>query len=84
MLLWSFPPLPRSNKVGLVAHEDESLGPGLLGLGQMEVHLVPVKVSVVRRAHALVEPEGSPAQDFGLIIINIIINYQKNKNSLVF
>ena len=48
-------PVPGRDEVGLVAHEDKGLSLGLLGLGEVEVHLVTVEVGVVRGAHALVE-----------------------------
>ena len=38
-------------------HENERLGLGLLGLREVKVHLVSVEISVVGRAHTLVEPE---------------------------
>lgn len=36
-------------------HEDERLGFSLLRLRQMKIHLVSIKVSVVRRTHTLIE-----------------------------
>lgn len=47
-------------------HQDQSLGFGFFGLRQMEVHLVTVKVGVVRRAHAFVEAKGPVRFDSGL------------------
>ena len=44
------------HQVALVAHEDQRLGPRLLRLGQVQVHLVTVEVRVVGRADALVKP----------------------------
>lgn len=50
-------PVAGRHQVGPGAHEHQGLRPGLLRLRQVQVHLVPIKVRVVRRAHALVEAE---------------------------
>lgn len=47
-------------------HQDQSFGFGFLGLRQVKIHLVAVKVGVVRRAHALVEAKRSVRFDSGL------------------
>ena len=39
------------------AHELGGLRPSLLRLGHVQVHLVAVKVGIVRVAHALIEAE---------------------------
>ena len=48
----------RGEDIFLDPHEDLCLSPGLFGLEGMHVHLVPVKVSVVRGTDGRVEPEG--------------------------
>ena len=44
-------------------HYLRRLCPGFFCLRQVHVHLVPVEIGVVGRAHALVEAEGSPRHD---------------------
>ena len=50
----------RRAQVVVDAHQVDRLRPRLLRLRAVDVHLVAVKVRVVRRAHALVEPQGPP------------------------
>ena len=47
-------------------HECECLGLRLLCLGEVKVHLITIKVSIVRSTHALVEPEGPTWHHFSL------------------
>lgn len=47
-------------------HQDKSLSFGFFSLGQVKVHFITVKVSVIRSAHALVEPERPVRFDSGL------------------
>ncbi|GIX60902.1 uncharacterized protein BcabD6B2_03370 [Babesia caballi] len=56
-------PVPRRRQVVEHVHEVERLRLRLVGLRQVQVHLVAVKVRVVRLAYALVEPEGRPRHD---------------------
>ena len=44
-------------------HQYLRLGPGLLGLGHVHVHLVAVEVGVVGRADGGIEPEGLVRHD---------------------
>jgi hypothetical protein len=50
----------RRAQVVVHRHELHRLRPRLLRLRAVDVHLVPVEVRVVRRAHALVEPQRAP------------------------
>ncbi len=66
--------VPRRDEVVLDAHEAVRLGLRLLRLRQVQVHLVAVKVCVIRRAHALVEPltsknDKSPTYHYSLQIL---------------
>lgn len=47
-------------------HEDQSFSFGFFSLRQVKVHLVTVKVGVVRGAHTLVEPKRPVRFDSGL------------------
>lgn len=40
-------------------HQDQSFGFGFLGLRQVKIHLITIKVGIVRCAHALIEAECS-------------------------
>ena len=44
-------------------HQDLRLGPGLLALEDVQVHLVAIEVRVVGRADAEVQPERLPRHD---------------------
>src|SRR6266704_1253884 len=48
---------PRGEDVLLDPHEDARLGAGLLALQDVQVHLVPIEVSVVRRTDREIEAE---------------------------
>ena len=50
----------RGEQVGVDREEGECLSLRLERLGQVKVHLVPVKVRVVRSADALVKAQRSP------------------------
>ena len=52
------PTEPRREDVFLHSHKDSGLGPGFLGLRDMKVHLVAIKICVVGRAYGRIEPEG--------------------------
>ncbi len=54
------PPNPHGGPTNFMLALPTRLRAGLLRLGQVEVHLVPVEVGVVGRADALVEAEGAP------------------------
>lgn len=56
-----------SYQVILIPHQHIRFGLGLLCLGKMKVHLITVKVSIVRSADTFVEPKGPPLQDLGLV-----------------
>lgn len=47
-------------------HQDKSLSFGFFSLGQVKVHFITVKISIIRSAHALVEPERPVRFDSGL------------------
>lgn len=47
-------------------HQDKSLSFGFFSLGQVKVHFITVKVSIIRSAYALVEPERPVRFDSGL------------------
>ena len=49
---------PRGHYVLLHPHEDQRLGPGLVALQYVQVHLVAIEVSVVWRTDAQIEAEG--------------------------
>lgn len=52
-------PIPGGDQIASVPHEDECLCPGLLSLRLVQIHRVPIKVSIVRSADTLIESEGS-------------------------
>ena len=52
------------------AHELGGLRSGLLGLGHVHVHFVPVKVGVVGAADALVEAEGPAPQNSLHVVVH--------------
>ena len=58
-------PVFGGGQVGGDAHQAGRLRPGLLRLGDVQVHFVAIKVGVVGRAHALVEAKGAPGHDAG-------------------
>jgi hypothetical protein len=49
----------RRDEIREHTEERERLGARLLGLRQVQIHLVAVEVGIVRRAHALVKAEGA-------------------------
>ncbi len=52
------------------AHEIDRLGARFLGLGNMQIHLVAVEISIVRSAHTFVETEGPPWTNLGVMAHN--------------
>ena len=62
-----------SAEVGEDAHQMFCLSTGLLRLGNMQIHLVPVEIRVVRAAHALVEAERPAHRCQGLYFLDIRI-----------
>ena len=55
----------RRDEVLCDEYELSGLGAGLLGLRQVQVHLISIKVGIVGRAGALVEAEGAPGKNLG-------------------
>ena len=54
-------------------HEHQGLCARSLSLWHVDVHFVNIKVSVVWRAHTLIETESAPRQHFDLLYAKICI-----------
>ena len=54
-------------EIVLYSHQIYRFGPGFFGLWNVQVHLVAIKIRVVRVTHALVQTKCPPGPDFDIV-----------------